>query len=265
MLISSGIGLLVTLTSYFAHDRRYVAVAKAAILVNILFIFLFGISGYYFSIATQINVENTKTLLALAGFTYNEKIEYTMQSDVIYMLYIDVVLLIVMIARKVFREESLLVEDGAGASLTPKQESKESLKPEISDNTPSVFDPCPAFSALDQQKETFEIDLEEREKRAVKESSLNDLVKFVVEYAKDSRLHLSYSAQDIAAFVAGLGTARLTILQGMSGTGKTSLPKIFMEAIDGNCDLVEVESSCFFRILTASMPLPPVASIGSSR
>jgi len=243
MLISSGIGLLVTLTSYFAHDRRYVAVAKAAILVNILFIFLFGISGYYFSIATQINVENTKTLLALAGFTYNEKIEYTMQSDVIYMLYIDVVLLIVMIARKVFREESLLVEDGAGASLTPKQESKESLKPEISDNTPSVFDPCPAFSALDQQKETFEIDLEEREKRAVKESSLNDLVKFVVEYAKDSRLHLSYSAQDIAAFVAGLGTARLTILQGMSGTGKTSLPKIFMEAIDGNCDLVEVESS----------------------
>jgi hypothetical protein len=68
-------------------------------------------------------------------------------------------------------------------------------------------------------------------------------VKFVVEYAKDSRLHLSYSAQDIAAFVAGLGAARLTILQGMSGTGKTSLPKIFMEAIDGNCDLVEVESS----------------------
>jgi len=29
----------------------------------------------------------------------------------------------------------------------------------------------------------------------------------------------------------------------MSGTGKTSLPKIFMEAIDGDCDLVAVESS----------------------
>jgi hypothetical protein len=259
MLISSGIALLISLTSFLIRDRRYVAVAKAAILVNIFFIFIFGISGYYFSIATQINVENTKTLLTLAGFTYNENIEYTMQSDVIYMLYIDVVLLVVMITRKAFREEPLLVEGGAEASLAPKAapseapkaesqptspvESKEASKPEIPSNTPSVFDPCPAFSALDQEKETFEKDLAERKKIAVKESSLNELVKFVVEYAKDSRLHLSYSAQDIAAFVAGLGAARLTILQGMSGTGKTSLPKIFMEAIDGNCDLVEVESS----------------------
>lgn len=29
----------------------------------------------------------------------------------------------------------------------------------------------------------------------------------------------------------------------MSGTGKTSLPKIFMEALMGNCDIIEVESS----------------------
>jgi hypothetical protein len=73
--------------------------------------------------------------------------------------------------------------------------------------------------------------------------SLSDLVKFVVEYARDSRLHLSYREEDIATFVSGLGACRLTILQGMSGTGKTSLPKIFSEAIDGNCDIIEVESS----------------------
>ena len=29
----------------------------------------------------------------------------------------------------------------------------------------------------------------------------------------------------------------------MSGTGKTSLPKIFCEALMGNCEIIEVESS----------------------
>ncbi|MDE7162309.1 MAG: AAA family ATPase [Anaeroplasmataceae bacterium] len=64
-----------------------------------------------------------------------------------------------------------------------------------------------------------------------------------MDYARESRLHLSYSLEDIATFLAGLGASRLTILQGMSGTGKTSLPKIFMEAISGNCEIIEVESS----------------------
>lgn len=32
-------------------------------------------------------------------------------------------------------------------------------------------------------------------------------------------------------------------MQGMSGTGKTSLPKIFTEAVFGTCEIVEVESS----------------------
>ena len=56
-------------------------------------------------------------------------------------------------------------------------------------------------------------------------------------------MHLSYQKEDIAQFIAGLGATRLSILQGMSGTGKTSLPKIFAEALMANCDIVEVESS----------------------
>jgi MoxR-like ATPase len=68
-------------------------------------------------------------------------------------------------------------------------------------------------------------------------------VNFVVNYAKNSRLHLSYTEQDIATFIAGLGACRLSILQGMSGTGKTSLPKIFTEAIGAECNIIEVESS----------------------
>ena len=43
--------------------------------------------------------------------------------------------------------------------------------------------------------------------------------------------------------MAGLAASRFTILQGLSGTGKTSLPKIFMEAIDGEKTVIPVESS----------------------
>ena len=65
----------------------------------------------------------------------------------------------------------------------------------------------------------------------------------MVEFARNYHIHLSYSLEDMATFVAGLGSTRLSILQGMSGTGKTSLPKIFAKAIYGNCEIIEVESS----------------------
>ena len=54
---------------------------------------------------------------------------------------------------------------------------------------------------------------------------------------------LYYSIQDIRRFITSLGCTKILILQGMSGTGKTSLPKIFLEAIYGNCEIIEVESS----------------------
>lgn len=108
----------------------------------------------------------------------------------------------------------------------------------------SVFtDPCPAFSELDGKAEGFAAEAEALRAEADIPMTLPALVQYVVNYARDSRLHLFYTAEDIATFIAGLGATRLTILQGMSGTGKTSLPKIFTEALCGICDIVEVESS----------------------
>jgi hypothetical protein len=92
-------------------------------------------------------------------------------------------------------------------------------------------------------KAHYEEDLARRNELAATEVSLSGLTKFIVEYARNSRLHLSYTRSDIASFIAGLGASKLSILQGMSGTGKTSLPKIFSEAILANCEIVEVESS----------------------
>ena len=106
-----------------------------------------------------------------------------------------------------------------------------------------TIDQCPPFTFIDGKERAYRQIVAANATKAFAEPTLKSLVQFVVDYAKNSPLHLSYSTRDIATFVAGLGIGRLSILQGMSGTGKTSLPKIFCEAIMGNCEIVEVESS----------------------
>ena len=56
-----------------------------------------------------------------------------------------------------------------------------------------------------------------------------------------SELGLYYSIDDIRRFVAGLGVTRLIILQGMSGTGKTSLAYAFGQYIDNDSVVVPVQ------------------------
>ena len=53
---------------------------------------------------------------------------------------------------------------------------------------------------------------------------------------------LFYREKDIRAFLAGLAASRLHLLQGISGTGKTSLPLAFARAIGANSSLIEVQS-----------------------
>jgi len=53
---------------------------------------------------------------------------------------------------------------------------------------------------------------------------------------------LYYDANTLRSFIAGLSMSRFSILQGISGTGKTSLPKAFAKAIGGNFGIVEVQS-----------------------
>lgn len=59
---------------------------------------------------------------------------------------------------------------------------------------------------------------------------------------EDTQKRLYYSKRDIRAFLAGLAMSQLHILQGISGTGKTSLPVAFARATGGNYKLVEVQA-----------------------
>lgn len=107
-------------------------------------------------------------------------------------------------------------------------------------------DTCPSLSKVDTETEEtdFVDDINRRVQRSSLES-LRDIVSHVKNYAgsrnKDERLY--YTDNDISAFLAGMAVSRLIILQGMSGTGKSSLPRIFSEAISGFNRLIPVESS----------------------
>ncbi len=58
-----------------------------------------------------------------------------------------------------------------------------------------------------------------------------------------SRLRLYYNIDIIRYFVAAMGTARITILQGISGTGKTSLPYAFGKFVQKDTTVVSVQPS----------------------
>jgi len=53
---------------------------------------------------------------------------------------------------------------------------------------------------------------------------------------------LYYRIEDIHLFIAGLAMSRLHILQGISGTGKTSLAKAFARAVGGACKTIYVQA-----------------------
>ncbi len=56
-----------------------------------------------------------------------------------------------------------------------------------------------------------------------------------------SQLHLYYRIEDIRRFVAGLGVSKLIILQGMSGTGKTSLAYALGQFLQNDSVVVPVQ------------------------
>jgi hypothetical protein len=58
----------------------------------------------------------------------------------------------------------------------------------------------------------------------------------------ESQDKLFYTDRDVRAFVAGLAMSRLHLLQGISGIGKSSLPRAFADAVGGRCETVTVQA-----------------------
>ena len=76
------------------------------------------------------------------------------------------------------------------------------------------------LSAIDRKKSTY------GSSRYDKGVTLKDFCENFRSYAAN-RLKLFYSIDDIRRFVSGMAVSKILILQGMSGTGKTSLAHAF--------------------------------------
>lgn len=109
----------------------------------------------------------------------------------------------------------------------------------------STGDVCPALTQIDTNVDSEkENDLKKKRDNLMSQSeTLNKIVDYIIKYAASRAKPLFYSKEDIKAFIAGMAASPFAILQGMSGTGKTSLPRIFADAIFGEVNIVPVESS----------------------
>ena len=74
------------------------------------------------------------------------------------------------------------------------------------------------------------------------EITLEQLVDAYLRYAS-SQLHLYYNQEIIRRFVAGMASSKLLILEGISGTGKTSLPHSFSRFLENPATMVSVQPS----------------------
>ena len=74
------------------------------------------------------------------------------------------------------------------------------------------------------------------------EITLEQLVDAYRRYAC-SQLHLYYNQEIIRRFVAGMASSKLLILEGISGTGKTSLPHSFSRFLENPATMVSVQPS----------------------
>lgn len=249
VLTITGILLVASLISLISGSKMFFRVTLAQIFCSGISSLLIGLFGKYYEIVQKLNEDTILTWINNITDLFGVDLEYKVKSSsFIWFAAVALVIAIVLIRKPytkgTLREAVIAVNNSAisqSDSYYSDEANGEADAP--AEQIKTANDPCPAFSELDGKIRAVRQRTEFNRAVAFSSPTLPSLVQFVVSYARDSRLHLSYSAKDIAAFVAGLGATRLTILQGMSGTGKTSLPKIFTEALLGNCDIIEVESS----------------------
>ena len=110
-----------------------------------------------------------------------------------------------------------------------------------------------AEKAIDQSKEsrfTKLINLDEKYMRNpnIVQMSEEDMlplpaiVKRFVNFAS-SQMHLYYTEDTIRLFFAGMATSKIIILEGISGTGKTSLPYAMGKFFNNNTSIISVQPS----------------------
>lgn len=102
----------------------------------------------------------------------------------------------------------------------------------------SIF---PACTGMDTDERMQETPITDSNSSIKLDEFVADLQQRVA-YDSETGKELFYSLRDLRSFVAGLAMSRLHLLQGISGTGKTSLPLAVARALGAGHTLVEVQA-----------------------
>ena len=140
-----------------------------------------------------------------------------------------VVLLIALMVKETTRLNSAILNTTAhidGATVTKSEES-EAVEEENRDRF------C-MLSEIESRRESL------RRGGYDESVSLESLCEKLRNYAASS-LRLYYDISDIRRFIAGMAVSHIIILQGMSGTGKTSLAHAFGSFIDNSSTIIPVQ------------------------
>jgi predicted AAA+ superfamily ATPase/uncharacterized membrane protein (DUF485 family) len=258
--------VLLALISFISRSSMFSKMATSSLIASSVACVLVGMFGQYYKIVQTLNKEVTLQLLKDYSIAAEDLLTYEIKSESLIYTYILLGVLILLFIRHPLTkakatEERLMRLGGAYNMLTADiQIADATITEPVTDpisqfssdsnsavpfaqGAPTDFDPCPAFTELDGKMEIYQNELRTKQEHLYTNPTLPSLVNYIVQYARDSKHHLSYTDENIATFLAGLGATKLSILQGMSGTGKTSLPKIVSESLMSICDIVEVESS----------------------
>ena len=106
----------------------------------------------------------------------------------------------------------------------------------LSENKKKIEHRFPKLTLVDEKYENYPVPAYNNE------ITLEDFVEGYRLFAA-SQMHLYYTPEIVRRFVAGMAASKLLILEGISGTGKTSLPYSFSRYMENPATIVSVQPS----------------------
>ena len=193
------------------NNKKWIFIALIALVAGILLAFAFGgeddSQGSFFA-----RFDSIQSGLIIAF--------------VIILLILMLALVFVILFAKRDESEQKPIVINASATVSAEKADKKDEKP---DRTRFFM-----LTEIEQRKKKYMRSV--YDKNVTLESFCEDFRNFAA-----SKLKLYYDISDIRRFVAGMAVSKILILQGMSGTGKTSLAHAFGEFVDNRSTIIPVQ------------------------
>lgn len=192
-----------------------------------------AVSNFFLGLFDAVNIGGYLNTLGLWKENFSAA-EWVL-AILVFLLIIGIIagvifLIVLMIKRRIKLNFLLRHASPAAASSDPEEAASDALK----DGESRFY----KLTQVDQQMANYDPDSEPFDNDITLEQICDKFRNFAC-----SRLHLYYDERIIRLFVAGLSSTRLIILQGISGTGKTSLPYAWGKFLENDAQIASVQPS----------------------